>query len=211
MNFKSYDDNYIKLNKKDDKLTIRNDNRTYTFYLKSTLGFIIIYGIVLIAIPYYLIKKSYNTIFLTYFANVDIISNILAINFPSYFKNAYNFDPSGLGQNISYNIISLVALSGIFIHGLSEKNKKVNDINIFVSMVIMAIITWTLPTKLLPYLVSKINKIFNIKNDPDIDVIITTLISSGFIILEGMLIYLYLNYKTLLPHHDYLQSIRFKF
>lgn len=211
MNFKSYDDNYIKLNKKDDKLTIRNDNRTYTFYLKSTLGFIIIYGIVLIAIPYYLIKKSYDTIFLTYFANVDIISNILAINFPSYFKNAYNFDPSGLGQNISYNIISLVALSGIFIHGLSEKNKKVNDINIFVSMVIMAIITWTLPTKLVPYLVSKFNNIFNIKNDPDIDIIITTLISSGFLILEGILIYLYLNYKTLLPHHDYLQNLRFKF
>lgn len=211
MSFKSYDDNYIKFNKKDDKLTIHNDNRTYTFYLKNILGFIIIYGIVLIAIPYYLIKKSYDTIFITYFANVDIISNILAINFPSYFKNVYNFDPSGLGQNISYNIISLVALSGIFIHGLSEKNKKVNDINIFVSMVIMAIITWTLPTKLVPYLVSKFNNIFNIKNDPDIDIIITTLISSGFLILEGILIYLYLNYKTLLPHHDYLQNLRFKF
>lgn len=182
-------------------------------YTKSTLGFIIIYGIVIIAIPYLIFNYGSKPMFLTVFANVDLISNILSINFPSYFKEAYNYDPSGATQNISYNIISLVALSGIFIHGLSKKNDKSSDLTVFISMVIMSIITWASPTQLVPYIVNKITEIFKINREKEKDVVIliTTGISLLFILIEGILIHLFLRYEHLLPHSNSLKTFKFKF
>lgn len=180
----------------------------YTFS-KTTFGFIVIYGLVLLAIPYYLLLHSSKTIFITYFANVDIVSNILSINFPSYFKHVYNINPNNVFEYISYNIISLIALSGIFIHGLSQKNEGMNDLNIFTTMVIMSIVTWTLPTQLIPYLVEKTKERLNVKKE-DYDILITTLISGAFIILEGIIISLYLHYSKR-GIHKYLSNFEFKF
>lgn len=176
---------------------------------KTIIGTIVIYGVVLLAIPYYLLHHSSKTIFITYFANVDIVSNILSINFPSYFKHVYNINPDNVVEYISYNIISLIALSGIFIHGLSQKNEGMNDLNIFTTMVIMSIVTWTLPTQLIPYLVEKTKEKLNVKKE-DYDILITTLISGAFIILEGILISLYLHYSKR-GIHKYLSNFEFKF
>lgn len=176
----------------------------------TTIGFFVIYGLVLLLIPYYLLFHTSSTIFITYFANVDIVSNILSINFPTYFKHVYNINPNNAWQYISYNIISLIALSGIFIHGLSQKNKGMNDLNIFTTMVIMSIVTWTLPTQLIPYLVKQLKQKLKIKNI-DYDVVITTLISSSFVFLEGIIIYLYLSYYKHLQIHNYLSNFKFKF
>ena len=81
---------------------------------KIIIGFAFIYGIVLTCIPYYLYKFSIFTNFITYIANVDLIANVLATNFPDYFKLVYNITPESIVGYISFNIITLIALSGIF-------------------------------------------------------------------------------------------------
>lgn len=180
---------------------------------KQMIGFFITYVIVLFAVPYYLYFFAHNTLFLTYFANVDIVCNILAINFPSYFNHIYNIDPNNPTQYISYNFISLVALSGIFIHGLSLKNtNNHSDISIFLSMIIMSIVTWTLPTQLIPYLTKRTKQYLKIKDtDKTKDVLITTIISLLFIVLEGILIHLLVHDNRLLKQSKYIQNIKFDF
>lgn len=179
--------------------------------IQTIIGYIVIYVIVILYIPYFLFYSANTTIFLTYFANVDIIANILSINFPSYFKNVYNINPSNVLQYISYNIISLVALSGIFIHGLGLKNKGYHsDISILLSLVLMSIITWILPTQLIPYLENKVKKKYNIKNTT-YHVITTTIISLFFILIEGFLIHILIDKNKLFRNNKFLQSIEFDF
>jgi hypothetical protein len=178
---------------------------------KPFIGFIFTYVIVLFYIPYYLYFYAHNTLFLTYFANVDIVTNILSINFPDFFKNVYDINPTNIHQYISYNIISIVALSGIFIHGISLKNNNIySDISILITLIIMSIITWTLPTQLIPYLVKYIKNTYKI-NDTSYDVIITTIISLFFIFLEGILIHLIVDKNILFKHNKWMHNIKFKF
>ena len=130
---------------------------TETNTYKNYIGIFVIYIIVMIIVPYYLYKYTPFSVFLTYFANVDIVANIFAITYPSYFSNIYNIDPNTIWKYISYNLISVVALSGIFIHGIHEKTKNQrSNMSIYLSMVFMTIITWVLPTKTIPYIISKI-------------------------------------------------------
>lgn len=179
--------------------------------IKSIIGHIIIYFVFILYIPYFLFINAHNTLFLTYFANVDIVSNILSINFPSYFKNVYDISPQNVYQYISFNIISLVALSGIFIRGIGLKNKGThNDISILMSLVLMSIITWTLPTQLIPYLTNKVKTYFKISDsDKTYDILITTIISLTFIVLEGMLIHLLVDKNKLFRNNKYIQNINF--
>lgn len=188
---------------------ITENNQQPTNYIKRTIGFIIVYGLILTTIPYYLLEYSHNVIFLTYFSNVDIICNILAINFPTYFTDVYNISPNNIKQYLSYNIISLIALSGIFIHGLSEKNRGINDLIIFGSMIIMSIVTWTLPTQLIPYIVGVVKEKLKIKNI-DYDILITTLTSGSFILFEAIIIHLYLIYYKQSNIHNYFKNYKFK-
>lgn len=179
--------------------------------IQTIIGYIVIYIIIMLYIPYFLFYYAHNTIFLTYFSNVDIIANILSINFPSYFKNVYNINPSNISQYISYNTISLVALSGIFIHGLGLKNKGTHsDISILLSLILMSIITWTLPTQLIPYLENRVKEHYNIK-DTTYDVIITTIISLLFILAEGILIHILIDKNKLFRNNKFLQTIEFDF
>jgi hypothetical protein len=178
--------------------------------IKNVIGFIIIYPIVLFIIPYYLYFNAHNTLFLTYFANVDIIANILSINFPSYFKNYYDIDPEGISQYVSYNAISIAALSGIFIHGIGLKNtNRHSDLAILATLILMSIITWTLPTQLIPYITKKIKEYYNIK-DKTYDILITTLVSLFFIVIEGILIHL-LVYDNRFFKNTFIQNVKFKF
>jgi len=100
---------------------------------------------------------------------------------------------------ISYNIISIVALSGIFIHGINEKNKKErSDLRILASMIVMSIITWTLPTDAIPYITNKIIDILKYthlynKDSKFYDVIISSGVSIMFILLEGIIIHTFIS------------------
>ena len=155
---------------------------------KSILGFVILFIFVILVVPYYLRKYAPFAIFVTYFANIDIIANILAINFPAHFHHFYDpINQTTIGQYLSYNLISIIALSGIFFVGLHDD--KVNKEERFAVMIIMSIITWTLPTQGLPYLNTKIDNYLNKEGELSEDnkrlkVLITVIISLCFIVGE---------------------------
>jgi hypothetical protein len=126
---------------------------------KQIFGFIFIYFFAIFCVCYYLYKYSPFIRFITYLANVDLIANVLATNFPEYFKLAYNIEPDSVIGYISYNIISLIALSGIFLYGLQLKLIGYSDIITFRSMIVVSITTYTLPTMLIPYLTKYFKKL----------------------------------------------------
>lgn len=179
--------------------------------IKEIFSLLILYIGVIIYIPYLLYKSKYKYIFLIYLANVDIIANILRINFNSYFNNLYNPNYNTILQYISYNLISLIALSGIFIYGINLKNKNKNDVVILLSMLIMSLITWTLPTQGIPYITNKIIDYIEKKNIKNyfneyifIDkVFISSITSITFLIVEYILLH------TLIFGNKYLHSIYF--
>lgn len=79
-------------------------------------------------------------------------------------------------------------------------------------MVIMSIVTWTLPTQLIPYLTKQVKQYLKIKEtDKTKDVLITTIISLVFIVGEGILIHLLINDNRLLKNNKYIQNIEFDF
>ena len=183
---------------------------------KTIIGFVIIYGIVITIIPQILYNYLSFTRFITYVANVDLIANILSTNFPDYFKLTYDNDSKSLIGYISFNLITLYALSGIFLYGLQLKLIGHNDIVSFRSMIAVSVITFTLPTLLIPYLTKHFTKLTNyialnhIKGDHKtkdektnehiltkktiklISVIVSTFIALFFILLEGYFIENYL-------------------
>lgn len=178
---------------------------------KKIIGFLITYVIVLFYIPYYLYFNASDTVFITYFANVDIVANILSVNFPEYFKAFYDIEPSTVLHYISFNVIGIVALTGIFTHGISLKNKKrYSDISILITLIIMSVVTWTLPTQLIPYMVSQVKTKYKI-TDASRDVLITTLISLSFISIEGLLIWLIVDKKMLFSGNNWLHKVKFRF
>lgn len=126
---------------------------------KSIIGFIIIYGFVLTILPYFLYHHINFTRFITYVANVDLIANVLATCFPNYFKNVYDIKTNSFPTYLSYNIITLYALSGIFLYGLNLKFIGHSNSETFKSMIAVSIITFTLPTLLIPYLTHYVNKL----------------------------------------------------
>lgn len=179
---------------------------------KSILGFIIIYGIILTILPYLLYNYSRFTRFITYVANVDLIANVLATSFPKYFKNAYDTKTTSFTGYLSYNFITLYALSGIFLYGLQLKLVGYSDTVSFKSMLAVSIITFTLPTLLIPYLTHYLNilskhiALYYIKREhktkdeakqeikltneviDNITIIVSIVIASLFIIVEGYII-----------------------
>mgnify|MGYP003980988749 CR=1 FL=1 len=126
--------------------------------IKSFLGLLFIYLIVLCSGIY--ISFHYFTItrFLLYLSNVDLLSNTLATAFPDVFKLAYNPDPDSLISYLSYNTISMIALTGIFIAGLHMKSVGKSDAIALQSMIIVGIVTYTLPTNLIPILTKLLDK-----------------------------------------------------
>jgi len=168
-------------------------NNSKDKHYEQIIGAIIIYILVMMIIPYFLFKYAPFVLFITWFANVDIVSNILTIGFPNYFKNVYNINSKTLLSYISYNIISLVALSGIFMAGIKSTNQTENDFKTFAKMVIMSIVTWVLPTQGIPYLTKKtIQRVRHTelhKTYPKLtEIVASSLISVSFIILEAIII-----------------------
>jgi hypothetical protein len=86
----------------------------------------------------------------------------------------------------------LIALTGIFLAGIHTKGLTKTER--IITMIIMAIITWTLPTQGIPYLNNKVQKYLKLdgilkkEEDKKTKVLVTVLISLGFIFLEYLLI-----------------------
>ena len=68
-------------------------------------------------------------------------------------------------------------------------------------MVVMSIVTWTLPTQGIPYLTKKIinhihnNKLYNIISKHKVQLFVSTLVSLSFILVEGILIHQIVKYS----------------
>ena len=120
------------------------------------IGFFSLYFIFVFFIPYIIFNYMSFEIFITYFANVDIIANVLSVNYPDYFIKWYSVYNDTLRGYLSFNIISVVALSGIFYFGI--KDTKRSDTERLVIMIIMSIVTWTLPTLGIPYMNYKVEE-----------------------------------------------------
>ena len=120
--------------------------------IKSFLGILFIYLIIIFSGVYICFHYFSITKFILYISNVDLLSNTLAISFPDIFKLAYNPNPDSIISYLSYNIISLVALSGTFISGLHMKSLGKSNSIALESMIVVAIVTYTLPTNLIPIL-----------------------------------------------------------
>ena len=78
----------------------------------------------------------------------------------------------------------------------------------------MSIITWTLPTQLIPYLSNKVKtyiKTYTKKDkiDETYDILITSIISLLFIVLEGILIHLFIDKNKLFTNNKTIQNIDF--
>jgi len=160
---------------------------------KDITGLIILFLVFIFVIPYLLYKYTSFAIFVTYIANVDIIANILAINFPGYFHHLYDpFIQRTIRQYISFNLLSLIALTGIFLTGINTKGLTKTER--IITMIIMAIVTWTLPTQGITYLNNEVQKYLKLdgilkkEEDKKTKVLVTVLISLGFIFLEYLLI-----------------------
>ena len=157
-------------------------------------GLFVVYIGVIVIVPYLLLQYAPFSIFITWFSNVDIVSNILSINYPKYFERVYNINPSTLFEYLSYNAISLVALSGIFIHGLRTHGE--NKYKTLITMIVMSIVTWTLPTQAIPLMNKKIdefilqhNSYINSEDFKREKLIITILLSLAFVFLEWLIIH----------------------
>ena len=119
---------------------------------KNIFGFLFIYVFLIYIVGYLLYTYAPFTRFITYIANIDLMANVLATNFPDYFKLSYNIEPESIIGYISFNIITLISLSGIFLYGLQLTLIGHSNIVSFRSMILVSIITFTLPTMLIPYI-----------------------------------------------------------
>lgn len=162
-------------------------------------GLAVVYGLVVYLIPRYLFKYATFTLFLTWFANVDVIANILKLNFPKYFKAVYNDEPESLFEYISFNLLGVIALSGIFIYGL--RNQSRDKLVTFLSMVVMLVVTWVLPTSGIPFISKKLDNYLvkeNLDNDPErheaFKILLTTGTSLGFLLVEYLIIHNFIHH-----------------
>ena len=168
------------------------------FNYKDALGYFIIYGVLIL----FMIPVMYNIapfwLFIIYITNIDQLTLALTVSFPKYFNNVYTDDSEYLIPDISYHLIKIISLTGIFLYGLQMKLIGRKDIEVLEGMIVIAIITYTLPDFLLPY-VSKYFHSF-LKNIKYSKIIISTSIAIVFIIVEGIILTNYIHTKHIASH-----------
>ena len=72
--------------------------------IKSVLGILFIYLIIISSGVYICFHYFPIAIFILYISNVDLLSNTLAISFPDVFKLAYNPNPDSIISYLSYKL-----------------------------------------------------------------------------------------------------------
>lgn len=105
---------------------------------------IFVYGIIIVGGSYYIFHNHPFSVFVAYFANVDLIARALTHAFPEIFDDIWARDADNIIEYLSTRVIDLIALSGVFIHGVMV-NKYVSDLQTILTMVGLAIVTFTFP------------------------------------------------------------------
>ena len=117
---------------------------------KQIVGIIILYSIIYFIIPFSYENLNYY-VFITLFANVDVLSDIFSTSFPDWFDYAYSIDPKNIFSIISTNIISFIAILGIFTEGSRISYNYGIEVGLS-AMIIMFLITYLLPIFIIPYI-----------------------------------------------------------
>lgn len=112
--------------------------------VRFLLALFFVYGIIIFAGSYYVYTNFPFSVFVAYFANVDLISRALTHAFPEVFDDIWARDADNITEYLSTRIIDLVALSGVFIHGIFVK-RYVSDLQAILTMVALAFVTFTFP------------------------------------------------------------------
>jgi len=142
------------------------------FIRKYRIDFVSWYALFLGALPYFIINNYGFDNLKYYLPVVDLIANTFtsAGKADNLFREVYNLNPQEPLSYISLNFINLVALSGVSWNGIEHAMNK-NDLGAGIRVtLIMYLITYLLPTNLIPFIVkwlqNTVNKIFNLKDKP---------------------------------------------
>ena len=124
---------------------------------KQVTGFIVYVILILMFIPY-MLYLYYPTILTFYIPNVDMIANILTtINKPDIFSKLYVSEPNNILSYISLNLINWISLMGIA-YAISHVSYTRGIHYGMVAGGVMFLMTYLLPTQLLPFLIKYIDK-----------------------------------------------------
>lgn len=126
-------------------------------------GFLLYIAIFLMIIPYSLYKAA--PIFIMYYmANVDIIANILTtIKHPNIFGSLYLSDPNSIIQYVSVIGINYVALVSLF-YVVIRLHEKIKTTKAIAVASVMTLVTFLLPTYILPLFIEKVEGWLEEKN-----------------------------------------------
>ena len=178
--------------KSQDKL---NKKKDIHFTFKRLIGFVIVYVFFICMLIPFLFYNIPFWAFTIYVCNIDQIALALSVSFPEYFDYLYNDDSDDLWTDISFHIIKLVSLTGIFLYGLQMKKKGRKDIIVLEGMIAIAIITYTMPEYLMPRLTNILTKyIHDIKYS---NIVVSTIIILFFILLESIFLKYYINTRSI--------------
>tara|TARA_Y100001970_G_C14258047_1_gene877067 strand:+ start:109 stop:687 length:579 start_codon:yes stop_codon:yes gene_type:complete len=124
---------------------------------KQVTGFIVYVILILMFIPY-MLYLYYPTILTFYIPNVDMIANILTtINKPDIFSKLYVSEPNNILSYISLNLINWISLMGIA-YAISHVSYTRGIHYGMVAGGVMFLMTYLLPTQLLPFLIKYMDK-----------------------------------------------------
>jgi len=178
--------------KSQDKL---NKKKDIHFTFKRLIGFVVVYVFFICMLIPFLFYNIPFWAFTIYVCNIDQIALALSVSFPDYFDYLYNDDSDDLWTDISFHIIKLVSLTGIFLYGLQMKKKGRKDIIVLEGMITIAIITYTMPEYLMPRLTNMLTKhIHDIKYS---NILVSTIIILFFILLESIFLKYYINTRSI--------------
>lgn len=114
-------------------------------------GFLFFYGVVVYGGLRALYSFGSFSLFMVFLANVDMVGEILAYSIPSVFSQVYDPDQKTFLSFISFNLVCIIAISGVLLNGLIHFSKgsfKLHEA--YFAMAISYLVTFLLPTPLIP-------------------------------------------------------------
>jgi uncharacterized membrane protein YozB (DUF420 family) len=114
-------------------------------------GFIFFYGIVVYGGLRALYSFGSFSLFMVFLANIDMVGEILAYSIPSVFAQVYDPDQKTLLSFVSFNLVCIIAISGVLLNGLIHfTHGKLKIHEAYLAMAISYLVTFLLPTPLIP-------------------------------------------------------------
>lgn len=124
------------------------------------------YLIFIFAIPLTIIKLYGLDSLKYYLPSVDLIANSLkAAGYPDYFQDVYDPSPKDMYTYASTNTISAIALVGVLWQTYDFYTETKKKYLTLVKFIIMVVVTFLIPTQLIPVIVGKIKENEAIKRD----------------------------------------------